>query len=69
MAKKLETYEPPAEPQSKCSCGHAGDGPNSEHADLDQPFGEGKAFCMKCDCVQFTWAGFLDGKGPTAKPR
>ena len=47
-------------PKSICSCGHTGDGPNSQHADR---YAEGHGFCQvtgpdkatTCSCRQFTW--------------
>lgn len=51
-------------PRSKCTCGHTGDGPCSEHATriengtvLDT--GHGSCMVEGCDCQQFTWAEFL----------
>lgn len=42
-------------PMSICSCGHTGDGRNSDHQDFFQS-GHGK--CNKCNCEQFTWVGW-----------
>ncbi len=52
-------------PRSICECGHTGDGENSEHdpepypgyPEYDEP---GGGSCTKCDCKQFTWAGWLE---------
>ena len=46
-------------PRSLCSCGHLGDGPNSDHgaSDLGTP-GHGK--CNKCDCKIFSWNKFTN---------
>lgn len=44
------------QPKSVCSCGHTGDGPNSQH---EIHFQQGHGKCMLCDCPKFTWAGFI----------
>lgn len=41
---------------SRCTCGHIGDKINSEHNDT-MAYGHGD--CQKCDCLKFTWAGFI----------
>ena len=41
-------------PKSMCYCGHTGDGANSQHGGL---MGHGP--CLECDCIQFTWKGWL----------
>ncbi len=41
-----------------CSCGHSGDGKNSEHSDY-LPGAEGHGQCLKCNCRKFTWAGWI----------
>lgn len=44
-------------PKSICTCGHVGDGANSEHAGN---IGHGKCKKKGCACVNFTWAGWTD---------
>ena len=46
------------QPKSICTCGHTGDGPNSEHGAKVLPNGHGACLVEGCDCRQFTWAGF-----------
>jgi hypothetical protein len=46
--------------QSRCTCGHTGDGKNSDHKDLVSP---GHGACKLCNCPKFIWAGFLGGIG------
>ena len=41
-------------PKSLCVCGHAGDGPNGQHADRCAP-GHGPCLMPGCGCTQFTW--------------
>ena len=48
-----------SEPKSVCTCGHTGDGPNSQHADSIS-HGHGRCTVEGCDCEQFTWARFVD---------
>jgi hypothetical protein len=50
-----ENYQ---KPKSMCECGCLGDGPNSAHEDNLQ-FGHGRCKTPGCDCIQFTWIGFL----------
>lgn len=45
-------------PKSQCSCGHTGDGENSQHADTVQ-IGHGKCMVRDCECKKFSWFGFL----------
>ena len=42
-------------PLSICTCGHTGDGANSNHVDLLQD-GSGSCRVPSCPCRQFTWA-------------
>jgi len=46
-------------PKSICTCGHTGDGPNSQHADR---YGLGHGACKVegCNCKQFTWDKFIE---------
>ncbi len=39
--------------RSRCTCGHTGDGPHSQH--FDTPFAKGHGECRLCDCQKFTW--------------
>lgn len=46
-------------PKSICTCGHTGDGENSEHHILnDMILGEGHCDVPNCPCERFTWARF-----------
>lgn len=45
------------EPKSHCTCGHSGDGANSDHYDSFQ-LGHGRCKIPGCKCGHFTWAGF-----------
>ena len=42
-------------PKSVCTCGHLGDGSDSDHGPFD---GHGACRVEGCDCQQFTWAGW-----------
>lgn len=53
MAKSM-AYE---QPKSVCTCGHLGDGKQSEHAGL---FGHGSCSHPGCACTKFTWARHTD---------
>ena len=46
-------------PMSICTCGHTGDGPNSQH---DDRYGIGHGACTVegCNCKQFTWDRFIE---------
>lgn len=49
-------------PRSVCTCGHTGDGANSDHAKHPTATGsDGHGACTApdCDCKLFTWAAFL----------
>lgn len=46
-------------PKSFCSCGHTGDGANSEHKDTVQA-GHGACAASDCDCKKFSWAKYTD---------
>lgn len=57
MPKHNWNPKPFVGPKSICSCGHTGDGPNSQHADR---YAEGHGECKydllyPCKCHQFTW--------------
>ena len=43
--------------KSRCTCGHTGDGENSDHKDLVIP---GHGCCKLCGCPRFRWGGFLN---------
>jgi len=45
-------------PASICTCGHTGDGANSQHT--DGPFSAGHGFCKVtgCSCQRFRWERF-----------
>lgn len=45
------------QPASYCTCGHTGDGANSQHSDMPQ-YGHGMCLIPNCPCTQFTWANF-----------
>lgn len=45
-------------PRSRCTCGHVGDGPESNHRDGFQA-GHGACIIEGCDCRKFTWDHFL----------
>ena len=45
------------EPRSICTCGHTGDGPNSQHDNTFIP-GSGKCLVDGCGCNRFTWKNF-----------
>jgi hypothetical protein len=46
-------------PKSLCTCGHTGDGENSEHQTLYEVApGKGKCTINNCFCDRFTWARF-----------
>lgn len=51
-------------PRSKCSCGHTGDGPNSQHASLRvgglYELGAGECMVKGCPCNRFTWVSWRD---------
>lgn len=49
-----------SELKSVCTCGHIGDGPDSQHADSTIAAGHGGCTVDGCDCEQFTWAKFLN---------
>lgn len=40
------------QPRGICTCGHTGDGANSDHKDL---LALGHGSCRECDCPQFSW--------------
>ncbi len=42
----------------KCSCGHSGDAPYSDHENT--PYAQGHGKCILCDCEKFTWVGWID---------
>jgi hypothetical protein len=42
-------------PKSICTCGHAGDGRNSNHKDSGFAPGHGACNVAGCQCRQFTW--------------
>lgn len=42
---------------SVCTCGHLGDGPNSQHHDT-LAHGHGGCKVKGCKCGKFTWAGW-----------
>jgi len=44
-------------PMSNCTCGHTGDGANSQHEDL-MPGGHGQCKIPDCNCKRFTWASW-----------
>lgn len=51
-------------PKSRCTCGHSGDGPDSEHRTTDpthcvQFEGKGACTVAGCKCKQFTWISWL----------
>ena len=46
-------------PKSICTCGHTGDGPNSQHADR-YGIGHGACTVEGCNCKQFTWDRFIE---------
>ena len=50
------TRDGPLAPRSRCTCGHVGDGPNSQHLGL---MGHGACSVKGCDCQKFTWSEFL----------
>lgn len=56
---------------AKCECGHTGNVEGSEHGPLMRKhvsIEPGHGACLKCgDCVQFTWAGFVDEEHPPGK--
>jgi hypothetical protein len=45
-------------PQSVCTCGHVGDGANSQHK---ATVAEGHGACMvrECKCKRFTWKRYM----------
>lgn len=43
--------------KSICSCGHLGDGVNSQHQDTFQA-GHGRCRMPGCDCSRFTWVAW-----------
>jgi len=47
-------------PKSLCTCGHTGDGENSQH-DTFGGYAPGVGRCLVngCGCQRFTWAGWL----------
>jgi len=47
-----------AGPTSRCTCGHTGDGPRSQH---DDRYAKGHGACLVdgCLCMQFSWASHL----------
>ncbi len=42
-------------PKSICTCGHNGDGVNSQHAGY---VGHGQCMVSKCHCTKFAWEKF-----------
>lgn len=44
-------------PASKCTCGHNGDGPGSQHKDGGNA-GHEHCKVKGCPCPKFVWAGF-----------
>lgn len=51
-------------PKSICTCGHSGDGPDSDHGSDNEILsqvcpGHGRCTVPGCECERFTWAGFL----------
>jgi hypothetical protein len=47
-------------PKSICTCGHTGDGANSDHAGL---IARGHGRCLApggCGCEKFSWAGLTE---------
>ena len=54
----------PTKPKSICTCGHTGDGEDSQHegqvvGPLHLNNGHGSCKVKGCDCQQFTWKEFL----------
>lgn len=45
-------------PKSVCSCGHTGDGHNSEHRNTSRTPGHGGCQISGCNCRQFTWVAW-----------
>ena len=43
-------------PRSRCTCGHTGDGPHSQHYGI---IGHGACAVKDCECTKFTWSEFL----------
>lgn len=50
------------QPKSLCTCGHSGDGPDSQHAGVNvggaSAEGHGACKIAGCSCVKFTWFAF-----------
>lgn len=47
--------------RSVCSCGHLGDGDDSQHLGVGTPFGaggHGACTVPGCECQKFTWVGW-----------
>lgn len=44
-------------PKSVCTCGHLGDGHNSDHGGI---LGHGRCNVPGCKCTKFTWDRFTD---------
>lgn len=49
------------QPKSRCTCGHTGDGPMSQHKDGAPGIIEGHGYCFVngCGCPKFTWKEWL----------
>jgi len=52
MPKRLEEH---LAPHSICTCGHTGDGPDSDHSSSRLVLGHGRCTVPGCQCQQFTW--------------
>ena len=46
-----------AGPKSLCTCGHLGDGKDSDHGGI---LGHGRCNVPGCSCAKFTWARFTN---------
>lgn len=56
-------------PMSICSCGHTGDGGNSQHARGGFQQGHGACNEAGCNCKQFTWVKWTDEAQSILKPQ
>jgi len=47
-------------PRGICRCGHTGDGPLSDHADIGRGEGMGPCSACDCDCIEFFFERYTD---------
>jgi hypothetical protein len=57
--EKLQSFRE-GNPMSVCTCGHTGDGGNSQHERGGFQHGHGRCAVKGCNCPQFTWVRWTD---------